>query len=118
MIAGSPHPIREGASVSFQFGATAGKHTEIRKNLQADRDSKLRGDEYDVQAATSRPGADVGAVQRARDELEGDLAEAGIAAAEAAARKLKGASSYQVTVSGHQNPDGTQAVSVAVNAAP
>jgi hypothetical protein len=88
--------------VSFQFGATAGKHTEIRKNLQTQRDTQL-GDlrraeeEGDV---TQQPPAG------ARGELEGDLAEAAITAAEAGLRKLKGYSGYQVTVAGSDPGDG------------
>lgn len=100
--------------MSFQFGATAGKPNEIRKALENQRDAQLgdlRRSEEEGQPG-QQPDPDL------RDQLEGDLADAGIAAAEAAARKLKAAGSFQVTVSGHRNPDGTQAVSVAVNAAP
>ena len=96
--------------MSFQLGATADKAGSIRKALTDQRDRQL-GD-------LRRAEGDDDATVDLRDQLESDLADAGIAAAEAAARKLKDASSYQVTVSGHRNPDGTQAVSVAINAAP
>lgn len=100
--------------MTFQFAATTDKAGSVRKALQDQRDSQLgdlrRAEEEG--GATQQPDPDL------RDQLEGDLADAGIAAAEAAARKLKDVGSYQVTVSGHRNPDGVQAVSVSVNAVP
>ena len=51
----------------------------------------------------------------------GDLVDAGIAAAEAAAKKLKGASSFNVTVSGDDDPavtGGAQHLAVSVVALP
>ncbi len=102
--------------MSFQLGATATKHTEIRKALETQRDQQLR--------ANRQVTPETAATLRAQtEELESDLADAAIAGAEAAARKLKGAGNYQVTVSGQQNYDGDGnpgggAVSISVNANP
>jgi hypothetical protein len=102
--------------VSFQLGATATKANEVRKALQDDRDRKLSSDELNANRAT---GAEH--IQAQRDELEGVLADAAIAGAEAIARKLKDYGSFQVTATAGQDPfdpNSLTGVSVSVNAIP
>jgi hypothetical protein len=102
--------------VSFQLGATATKANEVRKALQDDRDRKLSSDELNANRAS---GADD--IQAQRDELEGVLADAAIAGAEAIARKLKDYGSFQVTATVGQDPfdpNSLTGVSVSVNAIP
>ena len=103
--------------MSFQLSATVAKASEVKRALEGQRDQRLK----EFQAA-----ADQGAptVDRGSAEVD-DLAAAGIAAAEAAAKKLQG-NRFQVTVSGHRDAGGGSAeqappstsISVAVVAFP
>ena len=87
----------------FQLSATAAKHTEIRKALERQRDTQIKelpGDFADDDQGHEQARL----VDRDRTLLEGDLVDAAIAAAEVATRKLKDAGSYQVTISGGEEP--------------
>jgi hypothetical protein len=100
--------------VSFQLNATVTRRGEVKKALEGKRDAQLgdlrRAEEEG--APTQQPDPQVA------EQLESDLVDAGVAAAEAAVGKLKDASSFQVTVSGHRDTNGQAAVSVSVNAIP
>lgn len=100
--------------MSFQLGATADKASDIRKHLTSQRDRQLKALPDDLEEND----AGIAENERIRDELEGELADAGIAGIAAAARELKHASGFQVTVSGHRNPDGQMGLSMAINASP
>jgi hypothetical protein len=89
--------------VSFQLSATAAKHTEIRKALERQRDTQVKelpgGFADDAYGQEQRR-----QTTQTRDELEGDLVDAAITAAEAATRKLKSAGQFQVTITGAEDP--------------
>lgn len=89
--------------MSFQLSATAAKHTEIRKALERQRDTQVKelpGDFADDDQGHEQARL----VDRDRSLLGGSLVDAAIAAAEAAARRLKDAGQFQVTVSGGEEP--------------
>ena len=84
-------------------------------DLGRDRDAQLG----DLRRAEEEGQPDQQSPLGTRDELEGDLAEAAIAAAEAGLRRLKGYSNFQVTVAGNDPGDGSApSFSLSVVAAP
>jgi hypothetical protein len=99
--------------VSFNYGATVSKASDVKKALHDQRDALLKTDTYDA----SRNTATEEEVAGRRGELE-ELTDAAIAGTEAVVRKLPGRSGFQVTVSGHRDTDGLDAVGISVRAIP
>jgi hypothetical protein len=93
--------------VSFSFGATVAKGTQVRQAID-DRRKHLIGQipkDLDGDQADAR-----------RAELE-DLAGAAAKGLEAAVKALPGASAYHLSVSGHRDTDGNSSLSLSVSAA-
>jgi hypothetical protein len=101
--------------VSFQLGATVGKAADVKKAFEAGRKTHLEQLPTAFEdSEAGREGARVADTQRG--EIEG-LSDAGIKAAEALVRGMPG-STFQVNISGNQDPSGTSSLSVSVNAIP